>query len=535
MFADFKDLGRLGIVTDLKPHELPDEVVPNGKGLTIKNFAWSGGRNIVFRNGKTQRIPGDNPIFTDCPIVPQAVQFYPDPQSGKAYWIVAGPHKTSGDFVVYAWDGTDYVEILSTDMGDAYALNGWTLGTIAGVPYVNNGSDAPYVWLRTGSDLKASMEQISTWVAGLQAMYVRSYLNFYIMMDITESGGTRNPSRIMWSHPAAPYAVPESFDIDDANYLAGDYVIGDTADYLVDCLQLRGINVVYKRNETWAMRPVQGGQVFRFDRLFKEFGLLGPRLVASVYGTHHFCVTNTKDIILHDGNTHKSIVNTRNRKLIFDSIDEDNFLKAFVKPHHQEEEIWFCYPESGNEYCNKAAIWNYASGAWGFRDLNQATDIAFGVPDIDSSLVDDSWDADELTWDEESMKRWDEFISSLLLVKDLMATVDGMKVIDDGNSFSSTEYVSYVERTGIDLGEPNVRKEISAMWPKISGGPVTLYVGSSNFVEGPYTWKARTFDPNANHKASFRVNGRYLGLKVEGSEPFRLDDLRLDARMRGVR
>lgn len=519
-----RDLGKLGIITDIRPSEIPDG-------------AWSSGNNVSFRDGILQRIAGEIDIFDDPDLIPENVQFYPDPQSGKAYWIYAGPDKTSGDFGIGNWDGSQHNLLTASDIGSAYTNgNGWTSGAIAGVPYFNNGSGAPWVWLRTGADLKTSVEQVSTWVSGMKAMYVRSFLNFWILMDITEGSNARNPSRLIWSHPAAPYSVPASFDITDPAYLTGDKTLGDTSDYIVDCMALRGINVVYKRNETWAMRPSSSAsQVFTFDRIFPNVGLLGPRLVCSFQGDKHFCVTNDRDIIIHNGNTRESIADNKNRKIIFDNIDEDNFIRSFVKLHQQKNEIWFCYPTSGNTYCNKAAIWDYKRNNWTFRDLQNATDMAFGIPDVDPTVYDDAWDTGpNITWEADN-KSWDEFISSLLLAQSLLSTSERFVAPDKGTTFSGTDFNAYVERIGITFDEPRRRKEVISLFPEINGDPVTISIGASDYVDGPYSWQARQFDPRSDHKISFRKNGRYLGLRISGSGQWRVGDMDLNMILRGYR
>jgi len=525
MLVDFQNLGQVGIITDLRDNEIPEG-------------GWSGGNNVVFRDGVPQRITGENAIFEDDIVVPENILFYPDPYSGTAYWIAAGPEVAAPTtFSIAAWDGSQFNKETGSNIGDAYDnRNGWTSGVVAGVPYFNNGSGAPWLWLRNpGPGLNANFSQMSTWPAGMTAMYVRSFFNHYILMDITESGGVRNPSRLMWSSPAEPYAEPSDFDIADPASLAGDVVLGDTADYLIDCLPLRGINFVYKRNETWAMRPVNTNQVFAFERVFKDLGMLSPRLVCAVKGTYHFLVTNTKDIILHDGNTRKSIADARVRNEIFSNISEDNFLRAFVKPNDQNEEIWFCYPTTGQTYCNKAAIWNYTSGAWSFRDLNSATDMAFGVPDIDPSVADDSWETGpDITWEADN-KSWDEFTSSILLARNLMSTANGFVVIDEGNYFSGTAYDSYLERLGIDLGEPDKYKTVLEIWPEVRGRNVTIGIAASNVLDGPYTWQKITFDPAQDQKMCFRISGKFLGLRLEGRDLWRVNQLRINVIVRGKR
>ena len=273
----FRNLGSIGVIKDMLTSEIPDE-------------AWTNVKNVAFRDGIPQKISGEVQVFTDPPGSVAETLFYPDPQSGPRYWLSAIDNGV--DTRIYSWDTTVFKDVTEVDVGDPYdsETNGWTSGSIAGVPYFNNGTGAPWVWFRPGGDdLGDPMIQVPTWPAGMKAMQIRAFNNFWILLDVTDNG-LRNPSRLLWSDPAEPYTYPASFDVSDPTTLAGDIVLGDTADYIMDALQLRGIMYVYKRNQTWAMRPIGGQQLFSFDRVFKDTGLMAPRMVTTVQGSKHFMV-----------------------------------------------------------------------------------------------------------------------------------------------------------------------------------------------------------------------------------------------------
>ena len=530
----------------------------------IPDEAWTHVQNIAFRDGIAQKITGDVLVFDTPPGSVAEMQFYPDPQSGTRYWIMAIDNGT--DTRIYKWDTLIYTDITGEDVGDPYDLtdkHGWTSGSISGVPYFNNGTGAPWVWLRTnGIDLDPLMTDMATlfrpppndavplWPTNMQVQEIRAFKNFWILLDITESGGLRNPSRLIWSDPAEPYQVPSSFDVSDPSTLAGDVVLGDTADYLMDALQLRGLMVIYKRNETWVMRPTGGQQLFTFDRIFKAVGLMAPRMVVPVQGTHHFMVTNDKDIIMHDGNTRQSIADAKVRHYIFSEIDEDNLLHAFVAPHYQQEEIWFHYPTSGYIYANKVAIYNYMSGAWSFRDIADSRDMKFGVPETDESVTGDIW-GDETAgtgeanfWGDDSGAwtdvtapdiAWSKFTSATLIAQDVLATNTDVRVLDTSTSFAGQNYLSRLERTGLDMGDIQRRKEVRAVYPKAQGGAVRISIGAAHDISGPYTWSPYTeFDPVNDHKMSVRKNGRFIGIRFEGPDPWRISGYDLDVVLRGT-
>lgn len=526
MILTFKRLGETGIVRDMSPSELPDN-------------AWTNGNNMAFRDNIAQRILGESDVFPGATYSPEAMMFYPDPQSGNAYWIYAGFDAT--DMRILNWDGTTHNDISGADVGDPYntSHNGWTKGSVAGVPFFNNGTGAPLLWLRSvdGVNLDPTVTAMSTWPSGMTAEQVRAFGNFYVAMDIQESTGPRNPSRLMWSNPAEPYLEPSNWNISDPSSLAGDVILGDTSDYLMDCLPLRNVNIVYKRNETWTMTRVPTNQIFVFKKLFKDVGMIAPKCVVTVKGTRHFVITNDKDIILHDGNTKQSIADKKVRNAIFEEIDEENLTRCFVGANNTQEEIWFCYPTIGNTRCNKAAIWNYENGSWSFRDLNDATDMEFGIPVTNLTASEDSWDGgpDE-EWDLGPDNPWASFFNSTLISSEVMCQLNGFVKLDDTFQFSGVDYTGFLERTGLDLGNVQMTKKVSAILPKARGGPIEISIGSAEHIDGPYTWSApKTFDTAVDYKVDVRNTGRFFGFRFTSAYNFRLDEYSIDVIQRGRR
>ena len=525
----FKDLGQLGIIKDMLDTEIPDN-------------AWTDGNNIVFRDNVAQKIPGDIQIFTgQNDYSPEALLFYPDPQSGTAYWLYPGYDIT--DMRILSIDAAGgEVDLSGVDVGDPYALNhaGWTKGVVSGVPFFNNGTDAPWLWLRAtdGVNLDSTMTQMTTWPAGMVAEQLRAFRNFYIAMDITEAGGPRNPSRLMWSTPAEPYQEPADWNVADPASLSGDTTIGDSGDYIMDCLPLRGNNIVYKRNETWMMRRVNSASVFAFDRLFKEVGLLAPRCVAALKGTYHFMATNNKDIIIHDGNTRESICDSKVREAIFNDIEEEGLTRCFVATNRTQEEVWFCYPSLGNtEACNKAAIWNYENSTWSFRDLDNATDMAFGIPNVQTSDAGDQWDTGpNEQWDTGVDIPWATFYNATITSSDIQSQNTRFVKLDETFKFHDNAYTTFIEKSGIDFGMPQRRKSIRSIIPKIRGNPVKITVGGSSNIGGPYTYaQAVVYDPANDYKVDVRFNARYFSVRFESDEEFRIYEFTVDAVERGIR
>ena len=61
-------------------------------------------------------------------------------------------------------------------------------------------------------------------------------------------GTTTYPSRVFWSQPAEPDALPSTFDATDDTADAGWVDLADTAGDVVDCLPLGDVNIIYKED-----------------------------------------------------------------------------------------------------------------------------------------------------------------------------------------------------------------------------------------------------------------------------------------------
>ncbi len=531
MKINVEGIGEVGVVSDKLPSEIPDG-------------AWTQATNCVFRDRIAQSIPGESVIFSPQPTgEPQDMLYYPDPTSGSAYWIYT--LFATPDVYIQAWDGSNHILLLDSlgtglgtpvNIGDGFNFSGYSMGSIAGVPYLNNGAGAPYAWLRLdGVNLDANMQQVTTWPAGLSARMLRGFMNYWILLDITDNTGLRNPSRLMWSEPAQPYQVPTDFLASPTN-TAGDVVLGDSSDYLMDALKLRDQMIIYKRNTTWTMRFIGGNSIFSFERLFRDWGLMAPRLMVVVNGTKHFVVTNTQDIMLHDGNAFRSIADEKVKLTIFSEIDGDNLLHAYVAANNEHEEVWFCYPTVGNKYSNRAAIWSWTTGAWSFRDLDSHTSMSYGV--AQDSTIDDTYDTGlNVDYDSGPDIPYNSGISKVLLSNNVISTQNGFRLADDGNDFAGTPYTSTFEVTGLDLGDKDAWKYLRGLLPKINGGPINVQVGTASTPDGGYSWSADLpFDTSAGqYRIDTRASGRYFGFRFKSTNKFRIESYNLDIEVLSTR
>jgi hypothetical protein len=176
------------------------------------------------------------------------------------------------------------------------------------------------------------------------------------------------------------------------------------------------------------------------------------------------------------------------------------------------------------------------SGAWTFRDVDDSRDMKFGVPETNESVADDSWDnGPNTSWDLGDNNAWSKFTTSTLIEQDIMATVTNLRALDQSTSFNGADYLSRLERTGLDFGALDKRKQVRAMYPKAQGGKIRVAIGAAHYISGPYKWSQyKDFDPVNDHKVSIRINGRFIGVRFEGAEPWRISGYDMDVLERGT-
>lgn len=502
------NIGVTGIITDIPGYELPPE-------------AWTAGQNIRFRDNKVQKFLGHSTVFGTPSIAP--LWLLPVYAPTAAFWLYPGTAK------VYATDMATHANITrqTASVDVDYAATGdvkWNGGVLNGIAILNNGVDAPQMW--SPPALGTKLVQLTNWPASTTAQVIRTAFQYFLLaLDVTESS-TRYPQVLRWSHPAAPGAVPSSWDYTDVTKDAGRTPVADTPGFLLDFAMLGQQGILYKEDSTYSVQYVGGRSIFSIAPLFSDLGLLA-RECAKAFRGMHFMVT-PDDIVIHNGREPKSILTGRQKAALFSRIDATFKPRCFVLPNYGRSEMWFCYPESGQTQPNRALVWNWDSGTLGDRQLGgQIAFGTFGV--VNPTALSQVWDSDAAAWDTDSTawdaRLYDPTISSILLARN---DTPLLLYPDQTNQFSGTSFISYVERDGLSIvgrdragnpkDEPNVIKYVKRILPRIIGGPVDVYVGSQMVQDGLVTWTGPfTFDPATTIEILCNVVGRFICVKFQST------------------
>lgn len=515
MISWFDNIGAVGIIKDIPAHQLPAE-------------AWSGGQNVRFVDGKVRKFAGHSRVFDSSTASPtiSIAPYYLQPvaTSTQYYWLYAGLSN------VYATDGATHTDISKVGGYSATANLSWNGGMLGGIAIVNNakhGQNYPQQWGSSAGepDPTVPLVDLSSWPANTYATVIRPFRNFLVALDITE-GATRNRHQLMWSTPAPPGTVPDSWDYTDPANRAGTVELKQTQGTLIDCLPMRDVNLIYKQDAVWSMQFIGGNEVFQFDEVFNTMGALSRNCVKNFYGKHFVLVQD--DIVVHDGQSHEPILNRRMRDWIFGQLDSINYTNSFVAANYPKNEMWCCIPTSGNEFPDLALVWNWRENSTSVRDLPGPAMIGNGVVDPSGGII--TYDADVGSFNS-VVGSFDEQNYNPTLRKLLMAVPSQVRLhlLDNTTSFDGLNMTAYVEREAVPLGrvdkagfqspDLSVRKAVDAVYPTIdgtAGSSVDVYVGTQEALGDAITWHGpHPFVIGTDTRIPVRVSGRIISIKFQ--------------------
>jgi len=533
MLVPFKNLGQIGIIDDIPPHELPLN-------------AWSAGQNIRFKDNRVEKFLGHSSVFTSTGNAFNATGATLDTTDTTPLWMLPVPTATTywwiycGTTSIWVTDGTTHYDI-SRASGGAYTTDGavgWNGGVIGGIPVINNSIDNPQEWATTSAGTKLTAltyDGTNDWATlGHKAKVIRPFKQYLVALDFTKAG-TRYPRMVKWSAATAAGATPTSWDETVTTNDANETELADTPGFCIDMLPLGDTNIIYKEDSIWGMQFVGGNSIFRFFKISGEAGLFTRRCMKAFERKH--IVLTPGDLIVHDGQQIMPILDQKRRRWLFNNIDPTYYTRCFIVPNYRENEMWVCFPSTGAVYADKALVWNWRTGVTGVRDLPTSPHIAYGLINPGGS---DVWDNDTQVWDLDTsvwnVRNYNPTLQKLLISEHLQSD---FYVADDTDQFNGTNMTSYIERTGLVFDDIERIKRVNAIYPNITGsGSINIYVGQQMRRNDAVSWEGPySFTINSDRKIDCSVTGRYIGVKFEttGNSSWKLADYDMDISPMGYR
>lgn len=514
-----RNVGAAGVLKDLSEPELPDN-------------CWTDALNVRFRRNCAEQFLGHGSVYGATPVTPLHV--LPVNVGDARYWLYASAQKI---YSVAAIDGAAaHVNLTRQQNGEdvnySGAPNSWTSTLLSGIPIFNAGNevDPPQRWdLTPGS----RVQQLENWPAGTFCKALRTFKNFLVALNVTE-GGVNKPFMVWWSSPADPGSVPATWDYADETQDAGRTDLAESGGRIIDGLQLGDYFMIYKEDSVWRMAYTGGQYVFSFQKVLGASGALNRNCIVEIDGGH--VVLTGSDVIVHDGQSARSVLDDVAREALFQDIDAENIGRCFVFKNTYLNEVFICYPEVGSTTPNKALVWNYAKRTVTYRTLPNLNHANYGT--VDDSL-NDAWDGDGDRWDAD-VTLWNSLGFTPNTTRVLMASNDNeLFLLDASATFNGEVPVSYLERRGLSFGAPERMKLVRGLRPRITGNvgdTVTIKVGvqTDPYAEPEYT--TMTYTIGQDLKVDCFVVGRYIGVWFGAGTAllWRLDSYDLDVQDAGA-
>ena len=537
-----RDLGSIGIISDVNPYDLPSN-------------AFSAGVNVRFENGSVTHAP----IFRRVKNLEASTSVIghmfsiPDLSGGPESIITISSDYSTFTSIIGEVE-TDVTPLAVTTGDTQQPFTSCFLGNIA---YVNRKQNVPFFKSLATADFTVLPNWDASWRCGV----LRAYKDTLVAMNVSK-GSTDYPSMVKWSDFAAYGAVPASWDETSTTNNAGENVLNEMVGPIIDGLALRDSFMIYGDNEVWSMNFIGGQLIYDFRKRFNDRGIMDTNCVVEVDGVHY--VFDTDDIYVHDGATARSIIYGKDKEFIFDSVKRDYKHLFFVEYHRALDEVHFNYVSDDRLIgfrntttgCNRAAVYNVSNGTWTFYDMPNVVastnaQVSTGQTYEDMGTEVYAEFAGTYIGDEDSAERHMLYVGNIATSEGLTATrIYGLDRATTGRLSRPVELEAlkpaFIERIGIDMDESGAPltsyKSLLNFYPQIGidGAPETVrfQFGASDVTGLQPAWnEAQIFDPSTMNKLDVRVAGRYLSYRLlhEGISDFTFSGFDVRVTRRGMR
>lgn len=507
-----ENIGSQGIVTDIPPWQLP-------------MGTWSDGNNVRFDDVSVKKFPGYAEVMATAPMAvppPMYLETYQVFDSQRYYWL------SFSENAIHCYYGGVWTDVTPNVGVNSEENRQWQTAKLGAVLVATNGVDSPFWWPLTNGkpDPNTKFEPLPAFSAApgnwSNCQTMTGFKSFLFAGAVYDGNQRLRLNRtIAWSDMTSQYDPPESWDYNNPDGDAGIYELLDTEGPIVHIQQLRESLMVYKTDSIVVANFIGAPFMFGFQSMTEDVGLMCKNAVTEFPGGHFFM--GRTDCYVNNGQTITPVLSQKIKDELYLNLDGEQYVKSFCVTDWSNNEVWACFPEVNSAYCNKAIVWNFLNNTFSMRDLPQVSYIRSGVAKyLDGN---DEWRLAVERWDDTS-RRWgtasyDNVTENLVFA----STGDGKTYRhDSGNTEDGAVMSSYIERTGIDLGDPSSVKHVTAVWPKIwtSGdNQLRVWTGYQMSTDDPVTWEGPViFNPSTMSKISVRTTGKLFGIKIESLGDF---------------
>ena len=339
-------------------------IVRNYPAYLIPNSAIYDCSNVRFVRGMAEKVKGYN-------------KFWSTPLTGELQYLEHYFLNSGNDKLVaittsnaYYWDtvSNSFINITGTALSGV--LDNPVVADVAfNKLYFTNFLDFPKYWDGSTATIDNVPCLCGTPTASIEGGYstckariVKGFQNFVIVASTVEDGNDF-PQRLRWCQ----YGDPTKWKNEtDGSGMAGFIDFRDGQDWIVALTSIQNYLVIFKERSIYIASFIGSPFVFQTQKVADNIGALSVKSIVSL-----------GDRVIFIGPDNFYEFNGTNLNPIGDSIKLDFF--GAVNPQaidqvyafqvQEDEEIWFCYPDTSHSSPNTAYIYNYVQRTWGKRDL----------------------------------------------------------------------------------------------------------------------------------------------------------------------
>ncbi len=453
-----------------------------------------------MRKGFAERAAGYRAAYGTLPV---SVFHALNVRHSSNVWLVWGADEVHAEITSATHDLSDTLALSSVT--DPFEISSTILN---GLPVFTNGLDDPHYWdLNTANDFAP----LTNWPTNYLCKSIFANKFHLVALDIYD-GSNQIEEMVMWSDAAAAGAIPGAWTAAAGNQ-AGSALLADTPGPCMMGLPLRGQAIIYKRSSMYAMEYVGGNNIYEFSSpLFADTGVL-TRHGACVWRDQHLVVTGG-DVILTDGVQRRSIARGRVRDALFRNLNTDEYQNLFVVPHREKNEVWICFPETGESNCTRALIWDATHDSYGERDLPDVTCGAVGL--VNDTSPSNLWTDQSYTWAASTRKWGDTNFSEAN--EDLVLGYG--TTLEQQDTTDAVSIDASIGKYDMDFGSPERVKMVQRVNLHLDAGYGTLYVrvGGRMMVQDPINWQNEYTVTEPDDSVPCMVVGKFISVEVRSDE-----------------
>lgn len=364
----FRNLGAIGTITDVDPLALPPG-------------AWSASANMRFTESGIERAPHFRRVGTLTAGTPSFLYGTRTQRNGSEFLVAM----SDGRIERWSAKGRDGGPGQERDLTEkdwrpyAYVTEPTTATELQDVIYLNR-PDRPLWAMQKGGE---RFTLAPGWNEDWRCKAVRSIQGQVVALGVSRNGRFY-PAMVKFSDLAV-FAAPALNWIADTTNSAGENILGNLAEGLVDGLELRGRLYLYAQHGVYAMTPRPDAFIFDFAPIFNDKGVISPNCLAEAQNIHY--VFGLENLWAHDGTSELWSTSGTLSRDIFDHLVLEARHRFFVFHNWDRQEIMFCHvsehpdckfkvgpgnvPNDLDPYpgCNRSATYCYRTKTWAFDDL----------------------------------------------------------------------------------------------------------------------------------------------------------------------